>query len=313
MQFAPWVDRADTAMLYRGNQLKRQKFFINCDEDEKIPVYRYPGAQWQTLKHYQSLKSVKNMPLLCELLDRVKKDVTFNGLPVRFNHVIGTLYSKETDEIGAHSDKVRDIELGTPILSLSFLDAREFILARTAGNEADGDEDVVEVLRAGDLFALGPQTNSCMTHAVPSIAKETVIKRPVDPTVPCGKRFGPRISLVLRQIATVVDQKTLEERQRIARKSKTRRDALKAARVRSSGSAAGRAAEACDNVRKQRAGLAWGLLVHEARCRQSSSENKCSVRYWKRLSSFWTLKIAFIQMKNCIHVLVTQNVFDQMW
>ena len=45
-----------------------------------------------------------------------------------FNHVIGTLYTEPSDCIGAHADRMVDIEPATDIVSLSLGDSREFVL-----------------------------------------------------------------------------------------------------------------------------------------------------------------------------------------
>jgi alkylated DNA repair dioxygenase AlkB len=77
-----------------------------------------------------------------------------------FNHIIGTLYTEQKDEIGAHKDKMLDITAGSDIISLSLRDAREFVLT-----SEDGVEQQRVVLEDGDLFVLGPATNASLKHA----------------------------------------------------------------------------------------------------------------------------------------------------
>jgi alkylated DNA repair dioxygenase AlkB len=181
LQLAPWVDRADPCMLYRGNQLKRGKFFLMAGEPGTLYKYSYPGFQWASMLHYRHWDTVPT-------LKAALQGLTIRGEPARFNHIIGTLYTEDTDEICAHSDRMADIEAGTDIISLSFGDKREFEL--TAAGQETGH---IEVLSDGDLFVLGPQTNASMKHAVLPVAKERVLQRG-------GERQQPRISVVLRQI-----------------------------------------------------------------------------------------------------------------
>ena len=49
-----------------------------------------------------------------------------NGELAVFNHIIGTLYVEQKDEIGAHHDKMKDIREDSNIICLSLGDAREF-------------------------------------------------------------------------------------------------------------------------------------------------------------------------------------------
>ena len=113
-----------------------------------------------------------------------------NDEPAAFNHIIGTLYVEEKDEIGAHHDKTKDIRAGSDIISLSLGDAREFVLT-----SKDGTEQQRVVLEDGDLFVLGPCTNAQLKHAVLPVKDEKIIERHV-------RAVDPRISIVLRDIKT---------------------------------------------------------------------------------------------------------------
>jgi alkylated DNA repair dioxygenase AlkB len=126
------------------------------------------------------------MPELKEAL----QGLNINGKPAVFNHIIGTLYVEQKDEIGAHHDKMLDIKTGSDIISLSLGDAREFVLT-----SEDGVEQQRVVLEDGDLFVLGPLTNAQLKHAVLPVKDEHIIERN-------GAAVEPRISIVLRDIKT---------------------------------------------------------------------------------------------------------------
>src|SRR5690242_12146385 len=88
---APWVSRSDPSMLYRGNQLKRGKFFLMAGEEDVFYKYGYPGFQWVSMLHYKHLNS---MPVLKQALEQLIID----DMPLQFNHIIGTMYEHDTDE-----------------------------------------------------------------------------------------------------------------------------------------------------------------------------------------------------------------------
>ena len=204
---APWVDRDDRSMLYRGHQLNRSKFFLMATDDpNRLFKYSYPGWQWASMLHYKPWSAV---PELRKVLKQLQRD----GFD--FNHVIGTLYSEPKDDIGAHSDKMVDIEPDTNIVSLSLGDAREFVLTK------DDAEDVTVVLHAGDLFVLGPDTNASMKHAVLSVEKENMIDR-------TGTGFQPKISIVLRKIHTEYTRAEVLSKIEKAGRDAVKRDAVKA-------------------------------------------------------------------------------------
>jgi alkylated DNA repair dioxygenase AlkB len=183
-QEAPWNQRADPSMMMRGHELKRTKFFLFAHEDPNLFFkYGYTGFQWATLKLYKRWDS---MPVLKQALEGIQ----INGKAAVFNHIIGTKYVKQRDEIGAHHDRMTDIRPGSDIISLSLGDAREFVLT-----SEDGVEQQRLVLEDGDLFVLGPVTNAALKHAVLPVKDERILQRN-------GAAARPRISLVMRDIKT---------------------------------------------------------------------------------------------------------------
>ena len=175
LQSATWNKRDNPAMMMRGHDLKRTKFFAFA--------YGYTGFQWSSVKLYKRWSSKPE-------LKKALQGMQVNDEPAVFNHIIGTLYVEEKDEIGAHHDKTRDIRAGSDIISLSLGDAREFVLT-----SKDGAEQQRVVLEDGDLFVLGPCTNAQLKHAVLPVKDEKIIERH-------ARAVNPRISIVLRDIKT---------------------------------------------------------------------------------------------------------------
>jgi alkylated DNA repair dioxygenase AlkB len=189
-----FVPRDNPAMKYRSNELSRDKcFYVRSEVNDKgepttLFKYKYPGFQYKSMQHYKPFSAI---PELSALIDALQAKLQVNGAAAHFNHAIGTQYRLEKDNIGYHSDDMTDITRGTPIVSISLGDAREFHFCEPGAKKPK----FVQVLRAGDVFVLGPQTNAALKHAVPPIAKEKELKR--EPGA-----IAPRTSIVLRNIRT---------------------------------------------------------------------------------------------------------------
>jgi 2OG-Fe(II) oxygenase superfamily len=123
-------------------------------------------------------------------VEEALQGMRINDKPAVFNHIIGTLYVEQNDEIGAHKHKMLDIRGCSNIISLSLGDAKEFVLTSEAG-----DEQQTVVLENGDLFVLGPATNAHLKHVVLPGKAERIIER-------SGAAAAPPISIVLRDIKT---------------------------------------------------------------------------------------------------------------
>jgi 2OG-Fe(II) oxygenase superfamily len=150
------------------------------------------------------------MPVLKEAL----QGICIKGKPAVFNHIIGTLYTEQKDEIGAHHDKM-DIRAGSDIISLSLGDVREFVLT-----SKDGVEQQRVVLEDGDLFVLGPRTNEILKHAVLPVKDEQITERH-------GSSIEPRISIVLRDIKTQVALQLRDRRHTLSRRDAIQQVLLK--------------------------------------------------------------------------------------
>ena len=186
-----WNDRTWDISRYRGHELARTKaYYVQPRaEDGALPRYGFPGFQYAQMATYHPLDT---FPALHELVGHITHSCTYNSEPVHVNHAILTHYVDESDNIGWHNDKVQDLVPNAPIISLSFGASRSFSLGRPKKGKPEETEQ--STLEAGDLFILGPRTNTELRHAV----------------LPTANPCGPRISLVLRDIATHVTPATAQ-------------------------------------------------------------------------------------------------------
>ena len=212
----PFVDRNAPEMAYRGNAIKRSKAFL-VDSLQEMKRYSYPGWQWNSMWHYGQIDSVACGVQLRDMF----QGTSFGGLrDVRVNHMIFTKYEQRKDGIGRHRDHKADITPASPIVLLSFGDSREFVLS-----DKDEKEIARFVVEAGDVFILGPETNEELWHEIVPIHKEKLIPREVG--ADGLKRFGTRISVVLRDIHTVVTRDELHKKCTSSSKTRARARAKK--------------------------------------------------------------------------------------
>jgi len=186
-----WADPEDENAFYRGKPLKRTMKYVYCPDGQgRMPRYNFPGFQHrQMLTNYNHIDSVPTCASILHALSRI----TINGVHLGpFNHAIVTEYADGRKCIGAHSDKIADIVKRSHICMLSFGDTRELHLS-----DLDTPDQVkqVVVLKAGDLFILGPLTNLVMAHAIPTRENERELPR--------EREINSRISVVARSIETM--------------------------------------------------------------------------------------------------------------
>ena len=213
-----WTDPSNPDFMYRGRELARQKAFLvkeMGDDDDGVvsmdvepsvmPIYRYPGFQYGSMQHYRDMRT---LPEVDNLVEEVCNRSLFAGKPVKVNHVILTKYRGADDNIGFHSDKTRDMTPGSPILSLSFGESREFHLGTPDPSDPKMSTITTHriVLNPGDLFILGPKTNESHRHSIVPVADEKLITRENDVIV------GSRISMVLRDIKSVMSREEARKR-----------------------------------------------------------------------------------------------------
>ena len=206
---------------------------------QSFPRYKYTGFQWESLLAYVDFSEIplvrqRIINAFCEhfsFLETTPSPASTlsssSSLPasreeassqkeqerrtLEVNHVIGTLYKDADDYIGYHNDKTEDIAEATPILLLSFGETREFHLR----DNATGKVQVV-VVKEGDLFILGPKTNDSMKHSIATWEDERRLRRQ-------KPEVGQRLSIVMREIATVYSREGVLQEVARARAEKIQR------------------------------------------------------------------------------------------
>jgi alkylated DNA repair dioxygenase AlkB len=216
-----WTDPSNPDLMYRGRELARKKAFLvkemgDDDNDDGVvlmdvepsvmPIYRYPGFQYGSMQHYRDMRS---LPEVNNLVEELCKRSLFAGKAINVNHVILTNYRGADDNIGFHSDKTRDMTPGSLILSLSLGETREFHLGTPDASDPKMSTVTTHriVLNPGDLFILGPKTNVSHRHSIVPVSEEKLSTRKNDDIV-----VGPRISMVLRDIQSVMSRDEARKR-----------------------------------------------------------------------------------------------------
>jgi alkylated DNA repair dioxygenase AlkB len=230
-----WLDPSEPAMKYRGRELQRIKFFVSLSCDGGIPRYSYTGFQYDSMSLYKNFDSPE-VSFVVELADKLRRGLIVDSHPVDFNQAIGTLYQDRDHNIGAHSDRPRDIQPVSFIFDISLGGDRDFVLAeRTADEQEKWIRNSNNILATGEAYAnnlgrvvdrvtmrhgsaivLSTATNSRWTHEVP---------KPL-PMYPAA----PRVSLVLRQIATKISNDELCARVEASKRAKAAAAKAKEAR-----------------------------------------------------------------------------------
>merc|ERR1740130_618576 len=176
-----WVGGDNKALQYRGNAIPRTEIWLQrLPKEAGYLRYGYTGWQWNVLP---ATVGVEQCPEVLPLADRYDKWVTALGLPSA-NHYIATRYSGGKDCIGWHSDKDKDIALGSLITVVKMgAHGRCFEMC------LPGDEKspfFSEVLAPGTAVIMTLEANLATKHRVP-VASDA----------------GPSGSIVLRTITTV--------------------------------------------------------------------------------------------------------------
>ncbi len=184
-----FVPRDTRAMKYRGNNLNRSKFFlVDIHKKKGYPKYYYTGFQYASMLYYSDLKKHE---LLYNMAHSVS-NLEIGGINSNINHIIGTLYIDGNDNIGWHNDKMKSIRPNSNIYILSFGGTREFAIRKNDSKDTVWSKK----LRRGDLFVLGPKTNSMYQH--------TILKT--------NNKVNPRLSLVLRDITEYVKLEAIKRK-----------------------------------------------------------------------------------------------------
>ena len=205
-----FMDRSNPVTLFRGNELTREKFYVNLKNDGNIPKYGFPGFQYKGMQHYLSRDDFRSVPVV-HIADILAKQ-----LGCYSTQCIATRYNRPLDSISAHSDRPKDITLNSWICNISLGDHRvlrmrerteeqqskwlQNVNNKKASSETyvntsgKTDEDII--MTHGSALFLSTSTNSRWTHEL---------------LQPTHDNFSPRISLIYRDIATALTPRQLEQ------------------------------------------------------------------------------------------------------
>lgn len=188
------AERSSPWMKYRGHELKRSKFFfVELGPNQGVPVYSYPGFQYRSV--LQEYHQISEHPLISGIQQLIETQFGH-----RTNHVIGTVYYNQNDNIGWHDDKTATIDPTVPIYIFSFGQQRPLSIrqkptetikdrfGKQIGERSDPPVICQVPMEQGSLCILGHQTNSSCQHAI----------------LPTNQLIGKRISLIFRKVVNVV-------------------------------------------------------------------------------------------------------------
>lgn len=223
-----WMDRNDQRMSYRGKPMPRTNiaFVAGTDDDcmddldggeglpEMVPRFKYSGFQYGGMLDMKTFRQVPEVGDFARMLNerfcfRHLNDDAWQTPSV--NHIIGTTFEDSTDNIGFHNDRPGDIVKGSVILMAFFGERREMHLRNIGEKQAS---DVI-VMEPGSLFILGPQTNETMQHSVVPLTRERRLG--------LRKEVGPCMTLVLRNVCTMMTKKQVIARCRASDKARETR------------------------------------------------------------------------------------------
>ena len=202
------VPGSHPSLKYRGHNLKRHKLWAQTDTETGLVKYQYTGWQYPIAK---ATVDVGAIPVLSQVASKMKQ-----GLGQGFNHLIFTLYKNGDDNIGAHHDKMKDIDIASWIVVLKLGGAArkfEFYPANGSTNEDARSKDKPiwsQVLQPGAAVFMNAHGNAMVRHGVPT---EEVT--------------GQSGSIVLRCIKTVVPWSQVDKRATLTIEKRNKRQAEK--------------------------------------------------------------------------------------
>ena len=122
-----FLDRYNLNTRLRGRVLHREKCYLYKAPDGMITKYTFPGFQHGAMEYYCQFE---DLPIVHQIVEDLCSKLLIDGNGVEITQVIVTRYVDGDDEIGYHSDKIKDIAPGSFIISLSLGETREFHIGR---------------------------------------------------------------------------------------------------------------------------------------------------------------------------------------
>lgn len=194
-------------LTFRGNELPRSKVFLT--EEGKMLIYNYTGFQYETVEFYQAIEDYKQLAALKECVEKETGQ--------KFNHIIVTKYDAEGDCIDWHTDKDKDFKDDSGFAVVTLGDARPFqIRPKPASAGQNPPVCWEEKMPSGSLLFVSYEANQKNQHRVVRSDSKNA-----------------RISIVFRNIGTLLKPEEYEKKKKIWTKRNLKRK-LDRERVRSS-------------------------------------------------------------------------------
>ena len=194
-----WINPNYPFMGFRGNDLNRMKCFFYDSSLTAIPKYYYTGFQYASMFSYQSTTTC---PIVQTILNKCSSEIKWRENRFKFNQVIVTKYRNYKDSIGSHQDKPNDIKDNSPILILTLCEKGN---ERTMQLTTQDDRKIwTKDLKNGSLLILGDKSNGTYKGGL----KNQEVKHEILESR--NKSIGERVSLVLRDITTLISKDKVE-------------------------------------------------------------------------------------------------------
>jgi len=210
-----WVTGDHPALKYRGNAIKRHKIWAQKNVDEGLSKYGYTGWQYKVA---HATVDVGYLPIN-EMVEKINQKLE---LEKPHNNWIATQYKCGNDNIGFHSDKMKDFEENSCFIVIKCGEPRKFEFSwdessvekakmnlKQAEKSKDKEKikeakkclrDVMKnrkypeifyskILEAGTAVIVGTKANARVKHGVPPIEKHehlsgSIVGRSIKTLVP---------------------------------------------------------------------------------------------------------------------------------
>ena len=199
-----WVHGSHHALKYRGNELMREKIWLQdgMPDEKGYAYYYYTGVQWEVVPAQTDWAQCLEVNLVAQNMRRFNEMVGAK----HSNQAIITRYKNQDFGIGAHFDKPKSIapsdEKGVSLITVIKMGevGRKF-------NIYDLEENLLwgEVVAPGDAIVMTLEANLKTKHEVP-IEKDAAI--------------GDSGSIVFRSISSIVPFAEVMKKREASRKQK---------------------------------------------------------------------------------------------
>jgi alkylated DNA repair dioxygenase AlkB len=193
-----WVTGDHPGLKYRGNAVKRNKIWAQKNYDNGLSRYGYTGWQYQVTS---AMVKIEDLPIN-EMVEKINEKLELGKV---HNNWIVTQYKSGADNIGFHSDKMKDFEENSCFIVIKCGEPRKFEFSWDEPSVQEAKEglkravklkekDIIKMaklklkiaiknrmypeifysktLEAGTAVIVGTNANARVKHGVPPIEKK---------------------------------------------------------------------------------------------------------------------------------------------